>query len=294
MDPDFEASDDEAATMAAAMGFSAFGSKPPAKKRKFNPVADAFVEGQELAKIDRGGKKGKGSGGNEVALGKTRVFGQGKMVEGNADEIDLGEDDGVEDFGDRGGLLSAGLKNAKLADGNEDEGPQYLDTSLPVPTEHTDDNLGPAYVDTSTAPPIIADSFASAEAAEMQARIDAILNSIGSAPPPTSNDTTETPEDAPSTSTLSPSSTNLPNRPAFSDAGLTRGRSRAGSYAGSVASSRGGSSHGGRGGGSRNERWYEDYYDPSFNYNPWEKIEKAKGLEPRGTWLESPHRIRGP
>jgi hypothetical protein len=72
-----------------------------------------------------------------------------------------------------------------------------------------------------------------------------------------------------------------------------QGRSKAGSYAGSVASSRGGSSYRGRGGGPRNERWYEDYYDPSFNYNPWEKIEKAKGLEPRGAWLESPQRKVG-
>lgn len=43
------------------------------------------------------------------------------------------------------------------------------------------------------------------------------------------------------------------------------------------------------GGGDRDrnsdEPWWTDYYDPAFNTNPWEKIEKAQGLEPRGTWL---------
>ncbi|KAK8094673.1 hypothetical protein PG997_001358 [Apiospora hydei] len=31
--------------------------------------------------------------------------------------------------------------------------------------------------------------------------------------------------------------------------------------------------------------WWNDYYDPAFNTNPWEKIEKARGLQPRGPWL---------
>ena len=39
-------------------------------------------------------------------------------------------------------------------------------------------------------------------------------------------------------------------------------------------------------GGPRNENWYLDYYDPSFNENPWARLEKEKGLEPLGKWLE--------
>lgn len=41
------------------------------------------------------------------------------------------------------------------------------------------------------------------------------------------------------------------------------------------------------GGGDKNskEPWWNDYYDPAFNTNPWEQIEKAQGMEPRGTWL---------
>ncbi|KAK8006264.1 hypothetical protein PG991_012561 [Apiospora marii] len=43
--------------------------------------------------------------------------------------------------------------------------------------------------------------------------------------------------------------------------------------------------HGGRGGRNSQEPWWTDYYDPAFNTNPWEQIEKAQGMEPRGTWL---------
>ncbi|KAH6656270.1 hypothetical protein BKA67DRAFT_654617 [Truncatella angustata] len=43
-------------------------------------------------------------------------------------------------------------------------------------------------------------------------------------------------------------------------------------------------------GGDR-KPWYEDYYDPSFNINPWEKLERERGLEPLSgdylTWEES-------
>ncbi|KAF4126373.1 hypothetical protein GMORB2_0109 [Geosmithia morbida] len=31
--------------------------------------------------------------------------------------------------------------------------------------------------------------------------------------------------------------------------------------------------------------WYEGYYDTLSNRNPWEKLEKAIGLEAKGTWL---------
>lgn len=44
----------------------------------------------------------------------------------------------------------------------------------------------------------------------------------------------------------------------------------------------------GRGGGNGpNREWYLDYYDPSFNENPWERLEQAKGLSPVGSWLPS-------
>ncbi|KAF7531044.1 hypothetical protein G7054_g9252 [Neopestalotiopsis clavispora] len=38
-----------------------------------------------------------------------------------------------------------------------------------------------------------------------------------------------------------------------------------------------------RGGG---QPWWEDYYDPTANMNPWEKLEKQNGLEPlNNDWL---------
>lgn len=37
----------------------------------------------------------------------------------------------------------------------------------------------------------------------------------------------------------------------------------------------------------RSETWYIGYYDPSTNQNPWDRLEKARGLGTRGTWL--PH-----
>lgn len=292
MDPNYSDPDDEASAMAAAMGFSSFGaSKPPAKKRKFNATTDAFVDGQALDKIDKGGKKGQGSGGNNIKLGKQRIFGQPAVPKvetrkGNEDEIDLGDEEEEET------LQNVGMRNARPAEGNVDEGPQYLDTSLPAPAEaETDDKGeedGPAYMDTSTEAPIIADSISEAEKAEVQARIDALLDSIGSGPPPPSNDPNVAPGYKATGSILSPSrNIHLPSRPppAFSD--------RGGSDTASVASSRGGvSSRGGRsrggGRGERNEKWYEGYYDPSFNYNPWGQLEKARGLEARGAWLQHP------
>ncbi|CAJ2511452.1 Uu.00g070770.m01.CDS01 [Anthostomella pinea] len=50
---------------------------------------------------------------------------------------------------------------------------------------------------------------------------------------------------------------------------------------------------GGRGGHRANrgqdreqgKKWWEDYYDPNFNVNPWEHLERTKGLESRGSWM---------
>lgn len=47
----------------------------------------------------------------------------------------------------------------------------------------------------------------------------------------------------------------------------------------------------GRGGGGGrdgpNREWYLDYYDPSFNENPWERLEQTKDLPSVGSWLPS-------
>lgn len=43
------------------------------------------------------------------------------------------------------------------------------------------------------------------------------------------------------------------------------------------------------GGPSSGKAWYEDYYDPSSNENPWERLESSMGLSPRGSWLSRGH-----
>lgn len=47
--------------------------------------------------------------------------------------------------------------------------------------------------------------------------------------------------------------------------------------------------------GSRNEQraWYKDYYDPRFNQNPWDKLERNLGLQAQGTWLPQNSRRPG-
>lgn len=109
MDPSYADSDEEADAMAAAMGFSSFGTQGPPKKRRFNPNTDALVDDQELQALDRGGKKGQGSGGNTIPLGKQRIIGQ-KAIVNNEDEIDMGE-------------------------GEEEAEPAYMDTSQQAPLE---------------------------------------------------------------------------------------------------------------------------------------------------------------
>jgi hypothetical protein len=263
MDRDEE--DLEAQEMAAAMGFSSFGShKPAAKKRRFNPTTDAYVEGQELASLDKGGKKGQGSGGNTVPLGKTRIIGSGPgaadsstgqkhVPGGNQDEIDLGEDQ--EELGD---------------------GPNYIDTSLPPPIEQGRSG-GLPYADVSQPPPA-----SDEEAREVQRRIDVLLASL-------ENRGSENTSVAESSSGTQPLSHDLPARPGFRDGALMQGGPRP-SYmsrndfndTASVASSSRPSER-----GQKNANWYVGYYDPSFNENPWTRLEQAKGLEPLGKWPDN-------
>ncbi|KAK7948098.1 uncharacterized protein PG986_008984 [Apiospora aurea] len=69
------------------------------------------------------------------------------------------------------------------------------------------------------------------------------------------------------------------------DALVASGGGAAASQRGGVYSQRGaGNRRSGRDRAS-GPPWWEDYYDPAFNTNPWEKIEKARGLQPRGPWL---------
>ncbi|RAL59935.1 hypothetical protein DID88_000561 [Monilinia fructigena] len=211
---DIELEDDSAA-MAAMMGFSGFGNQNPlSKKRKFNAATDAFVEGAELEKIDRGGKNGQGSGGNQIPLGKMRVIGEKVVEKRNSEEIDL--DEGEDGNGD------------KTAEAGEDEGPRYMDTSAPPPIfdgiEGGEHALGQ---DGTSEDPAIVEELRKA-----QEQIDAIL----AAAPESAN--TNISQSVPG------HLHGLPPRPVHNNMGLTagggigRGGRSGGSDAGSMASSR--------------------------------------------------------
>lgn len=46
-----------------------------------------------------------------------------------------------------------------------------------------------------------------------------------------------------------------------------------------------GGSYGADGAGTGGAPWWEGYYDARINENPWERLEKERGMLPRGTWL---------
>ena len=221
MDPpndDSPGSEDEAAAMAAAMGFSSFGStERPSKKRRFNSHADAVVSGTLPAAPGslpaRPPQPARLTGANNLPLhprGPPRGRGQPAQGSGNADEIDLGGDD----ESDGGADASADVPRDGTAEDGDDRAPQYIDTSR-EPGAYED--LG------------------------------------GSSEP--------------------------------------QGQEWAGA-GGPGAPERGGFRHrGGRGGGrggyaaSGRSQWWLDYYDPSSNENPWQRLEQSRGIESKGEWL---------
>jgi hypothetical protein len=269
-------SEDDAAAMAAAMGFSSFGaSKQPNKKRKFNTATDAFIDGQELEKVDRGGKKGKGSGGNDIPLGRPRTFGQkingGGVVSPRNNDAEIPMEDEDEEEQSGGVYLGSRPVEGILVEGKEivlqdgEDGPRYLDTSQPAPIEAQS-------LDT--------------EKSEAQAQIDAILDSIEPLPTsllPLPPGSAASPPASLQPSITSPHISNLPQRPppSFHD-------SRRGGFGGNK-----GGRGGGNQGGQRNPTWYIDYYDPSFNENPWAQLEQENGLQSVGTWMKRGHWQKG-
>ncbi|KFY95805.1 hypothetical protein V498_03113 [Pseudogymnoascus sp. VKM F-4517 (FW-2822)] len=288
MDPSYASSDDEADAMAAAMGFSSFGTQGPPKKRKFNPKSDAFIEGQDLESVDKGGKKGQGSGGNQIPLGRPRQFGVPSQASAGAakndEEIALDDDEGPH-------------RPPPVMDGmgkNEDE----------ILLDEDEDNQGPGYVDTSLPPP-------NETAREAQEKIDAILSSTGSSANPARPrqkqkakkpqvgglgafiSALKTPVVAPPASIIPPAPGTTPVLQTPAVASLPQrppppSLSTVGSAGGSVGRSQNAGQR-----GQRNELWYIGYYDPSFNDNPWRGLEKENGLPEVGTWVERPQRGQG-
>lgn len=265
MDPSYGAEDDEADAMARFMGFSSFGTQGPPKKRKFNAAIDAMVEGQELAKLDRGGKKGQGSGGNNIPLGKQRTFGQAGS---NAtpvnyeDEIDLEDADEVDDGEAEVGEVTV-VRDESMKEIAEEDGPVYIDTSQPAPDEEA--RAAQAQIDAILAsseaqnnrPQAKPDKPQSAAPAQGLGAFMSALNLP--AAPLQQNQPPPTPL---------PHHASLPHPPPPGLSAQQQSRVR----------------------GERNPLWYVDYYDPAFNENPWAREERLLGLEPVGSWLERPVR----
>jgi hypothetical protein len=113
-----------------------------------------------------------------------------------------------------------------------------------------DDDPEPQYIDTSR--PSMPVSTTDPAGDVVQSKIDAILGT-------TSND----PD-------LSAQSVPL---------NLTAAQGSRGGYGG-----RGGRQSG-RGGHHGGQSWWEDYYDPTANMNPWERLEKERAMEPTDSWL---------
>ncbi|KAB5586138.1 hypothetical protein GE09DRAFT_1073516 [Coniochaeta sp. 2T2.1] len=205
-----EQENDEAAAMAAMMGFSSFGSQaPPSKKRRYNPRADAVLSDSTLPAPSSSlpskppAPKDRGTGANMMPLLARPV---------NA--ATGGGQGGVEA---EGGLNKNGKRGSTDAgtaagEGGEEEqpAPRYIDTSLP-PSATTGGEGGEEEEEEEVSLPVTGAAFTQHQSAAS------------------------------------------------------------------------------RGGGGGKRIWYADYYDPSSNENPWEWLEKARGLEPVGSWLPRGH-----
>lgn len=313
-------SEDEEAAMAAAMGFSGFGKAPATKKRKYNSKTDAFVDGQELENIDKGGKKGQGSGGNEVPLGRMRVLGASSAEDdqdGQQEPLDTREGDEDQDRPmeerclDTSRPAPADEKIRNDARRAERRGkPMVNEDEIMLDDDEEGANIAPSQ-----------SSPKNTAAQEARSKIDAIVagtaKQAATAPLPAATgapasqpQTKQKPKQKPKqsqglaafmtalqTPVVAPPSTppatgtvNTPQahntggptllpQPPQSTLSMTHAPSSAGSR---PVEGRGG------GRGHRNELWYIDYYDPSFNENPWRQLEEEHGLVPVGTWIDRP------
>lgn len=239
----------DASAMAEAMGFSGFGmQRPPSKKRKFNPNADAAVSAAPPKN-----KPASFTGANSAPLGqRTRrapsptsdlpARPSATVDKTGTDEIDL------DDEGD--------------VNGEKDPNSRYIDTSRP------------------------ARGYLPEEIAEIEAqeKIDAILagssgvSDLPARPPP----------------------------PAHGGEGLGENdqqhqqqQQQQQPYGQQMNHQRGGRANYNRhhhhsAGKDPEAPWWEGYYDPKVNQNPWEVLEKKMGLQPRGTWLSRSAKLAEP
>ncbi|KAK2756287.1 hypothetical protein CKAH01_05808 [Colletotrichum kahawae] len=240
--------------MAAFMGFASFGTQPAAKKRKYNHRTDAVSTSAASA-----------TGANQVALAtRTPSSAPAAASATNTDEIALDSDaepDTTAAAADTKAEEPLPAAAAATADNNNDDDDEEGGASL--------------YSDPTVAPAL----------AHAQSLIDelTVRGGIGSAASQAHPDGAG--------DSLPSSGASLPRRPEAS-----WGREMGAAPTSMPGWNQGDAPHGGRGGrgGGRNNHhhhqrddgkpWWEGYYDPKSNENPWAKLEKAAGVEPRGSW----------
>ncbi|EFX06697.1 hypothetical protein CMQ_7018 [Grosmannia clavigera kw1407] len=270
-------SDDEldAAAIAAAMGFSSFGSQVhPNKKRRFNPRADAVVAAG-----------GQGSGANTVPVAQPRALSSlplhppSRPVGGGDDCPHRESDD------DRSG--------AAAHEADEDCAPQYIDTSRPVgEVRHLGEVLRegddgqPA--DDATVPQALIDAVLAAGNAAYGMSTAAAAAAAAAAAVTTAATASQLDGSASSTARHCDTAGQLQvraiDRHGFrSD--LTAAGSEEGGHPGTVAPGSYGSGNGSGSRGAGRPPWWTNYYDATSNENPWARREIDLGLTACGSWL---------
>ncbi|KAK1596602.1 uncharacterized protein LY79DRAFT_509325 [Colletotrichum navitas] len=242
--------------MAAFMGFASFGTQPAAKKRKYNHRTDAVSSASASGPVGHhpvAVAAAAATGANQTALAaRTPRAPMTDAPPANTDEIALDDDNDA--------------NNADTAAGDEDQDQD----------QDPDEGGANIYSDPTIAPAL----------AHAQSLIDELSTRGGvasSAPADTSASQAQGP------SPLLPSAA-LPRRPDVSwgkEMGSTPTTMPTRERNAEAAAG-----HPPRGGrqGSQQQRsdgkpWWEGYYDHASNENPWERLEKKAGVQPRGAWL---------
>jgi hypothetical protein len=257
--------DDDSAAMAQAMGFSSFGAQNP-NKRKYNPAVDNAVVDSPSAPTSLasrpiiGHKKPKStqaSGSNFIPLGERRSVPATAMAV-NGEEIAL------EDIDDQ-----------------EEQAQWHAGApSLSSSVQHQPSSLNGSAGNAIKSVPVVA----AATTAEAKGHTEADEEDEDQDPEPQYIDTSRPPTSLASTTTATVPTATIPAATDQAATGTTRWNSDP-SY--SRRGSHGGAGGGGRGGLGRggNHQWWNDYYDPAVNVNPWEKLEQKLGLNARGRWM---------
>ncbi|EFQ31160.1 hypothetical protein CGRA01v4_01869 [Colletotrichum graminicola] len=238
--------------MAAFMGFASFGTQPAAKKRKYNHRTDALSSASGPAGHH---PVAAATGANQTALAaRTPRAPMTDAPPANTDEIALDDDDGADNA------------DADAAAGGEDQDQD----------QDPDEGGTNIYSDPTIAPAL----------AHAQSLIDE-LSTSGGVPSSASEDTSASQAQGPA---LLPASAALPRRPEVSwgkemgSAPTTMPTRERNAEAAAGHPPRGGR-QGYQQQRSDGKPWWEGYYDHASNENPWERLEKKAGVQPRGAWL---------